>query len=110
MESLGIGKVEVPDWSGIVQGRSSIPFRKIAAEKGHRAAFMMFDINYVRTEVRKRIKGDAVKEAELFDVEVEWEAGGSAVWTFDRSVGWPIENGEVRDWKTEWIENFRGTA
>lgn len=106
---LDLGEVEVPDWSEDMAPRAFVPFRELKNRFGIRAAFMMHDIKYIRAKVRDRIVGDS-EPSKRYSVTPVWPDGETAVWEFDRTVGWPIEDGVKRDWRKEWKALFEGVA
>lgn len=107
---LDLGEVEIPDWSQVMNARSYIPFREVAHRRGDRAAFLLHDIAYVRSCVRRRRYGEAYEPSHLYRVQVSWPNGETATWEFDHTVGWPTEDGKARDWRGEWMQNFGGVA
>lgn len=108
-EVLDLGEVDVPDWSEGMKPRDYIPFRELMNTRGPRAAFMMHDIKHVRACIRKRRYGEA-DHPEGYRATLVWPNGETAVWEFDTTVGWPVENGVARNWRKEWTEMFEGVA
>lgn len=109
MSLLDLGEVALPSWRDELLSSQAIPFREVEAQHGVRAAFALQDINYVRTWIRKRLYGEH-ERAEAYAVTPTWVDGYSESWEFDKDIGWPTVNGEVRDWHREWMQNYGGVA
>lgn len=106
---LDFGEVILPDWKLELSSQQAVPFREVAAQHGVRAAYLLLDINYIRTWVRKRRYGES-GDPGMYRVVPTWPNGDTAEWIFDHTVGWPTEGGEVRDWQADWEQNFGGVA
>lgn len=63
------------------------------------------NLQYVRTQVRKFLYGriDDVKVR----VHVNLAGGEVQEWEFDRSVGFPLVDGERKNWYAEWLAKFQ---
>lgn len=107
---LDLGEVEIPQWKGYMSSQQAVPFREVEASQGPRVAYMLHDITHVRSWVRARRYGEADDPSKLYRVTVKWPSGETATWDFDHTVGWPIEDGVVRDWRAEWKQNYGGAA
>lgn len=107
---LDLGEVDIPLWRSYMGSQQAVPFREVEANQGPRAAYMLHDINYVRSWIRRRRYGEADKPSSIYRVLVKWPNGDEAIWEFDSSVGWPKEDGKERDWHGQWLENFGGVA
>ncbi|AHL18559.1 hypothetical protein ISF9_089 [Microbacterium phage vB_MoxS-ISF9] len=107
---LDLGEVEIPGWRSLMSSQQAVPFREVESRHGIRAAYIIHDINHVRSWIRRRRYGEADGPACVYRVLVKWPGGEEAVWEFDHTVGWPRENGQERDWHAEWMKNFGGVA
>lgn len=107
---LDLGEVDIPLWTSLMNGRNYIPFREVENAHGPRSAFMLHDINFVRTCIRKRRYGESSDPTKTYRIQVNWPNGETAEWEFDHTVAWPREDGEARDWRGEWMRNFGGAA
>lgn len=107
---LDLGEVHIPAWRSEMGSQQAVPFREVEARLGIRAAYSMHDISHVRSAVRRRRYGESDDDTTIYRVNVVWPDESEAVWEFDRTVGWPRENGEARDWHAEWLQNFGGVA
>lgn len=108
-EVLDIGEVNLPDWTESMKPREYIPFRELMNLHGPRVAFMMHDIKFVRSSIRKRRHGET-ESVGGYRVDLTWPNGETAIWQFDPTMGWPLEDGKPREWRKEWIEYFEGVA
>lgn len=106
---LDFGEVILPNWKLELSSQQAVPFREVEAEHGIRAAFMLHDINYIRTWVRKHRYGESGDYGQ-YRVEVVWPNGETAIWEFDQHVGWPVEDGKTRDWREEWVKFYGDVA
>lgn len=108
---LELGEVEIPDWSSEMSMRNYIAFRESEKNYGPRIAFMLHDIAFVRTWVRKQRYGEGDGPTVTYRAQVKWaKTGEAAVWEFDHTVGWPVEDGKRRDWRAEWKKYHGGAA
>lgn len=107
---LDLGEVEIPHWRGQLSSQQAVPFREIEARRGLRSAYLLHDINYVRTQIRRRRYGEAYGPSTHYKVTVTWPNKDTAVWMFDGAVGWPEEVGNSHDWHAEWMQNYGGVA
>jgi len=106
---LDFGEVVLPNWKLELSSQQAVPFREVESEHGTRAAFLIHDINFARTWIRKHRYGET-GEYSTYRIEAVWPNGETADWTFDQSVGWPLEDGKPRDWKSEWEKHYGGVA
>lgn len=108
---LDLGEVILPEWKDLMSSpRSYIPFREAENTKGYRSAFMLHDVAFVRSAVRRRRYGEAEGTYDWYRADVVWPNGETAVWTFDGTIGWPVEDGKAVDWKARWIHTFGGAS
>lgn len=107
--ALDLGEVILPRWSDYVSGSQENTFSRLESELGAKDAHAMHDLSYVRTRVRKRLEG-RTEAVDHCMVSVLWPTGEVEEWVFDRQVGWPVVNGEARDFKAEMMQRFGGTA
>lgn len=107
---LDLGEVEIPNWSEEMGARNYIPFREVEHSKGLRAAFIRHDVNFVRSYIRKMRYGEAFEPSKTYRIHVIWVDGETAIWEFDHTIGWPVEDGEPKAWHQEWLDNFEGVA
>lgn len=65
---------------------------------------VLYEVNYVRTWVRKQRYGEDTKNRpEFYDVQVTRLDGEVQAWRFASNIGWPIIDGEVLDWNAVWM-------
>ncbi|AWY05072.1 hypothetical protein SEA_PLATTE_93 [Microbacterium phage Platte] len=109
---LDLGEVVLPDWKDSMSSpRLYVPFREAESKGGARAAFLLHDIAFIRAAVRRRRYGESDEEKhDWYRAEVVWPNGETALWTFDGTVGWPLENGEPVAWRQRWRETFGGAS
>lgn len=108
---LDLGEVAIPDWKERMSSpRSYIPFREAESVGGPRAAFMLHDVAFVRSAIRRRRYGEADGEYDWYRAEVIWPNGETAFWTFDRTIGWPTEDGFRHGWRDRWLKTFEGAS
>lgn len=108
---LDLGEVLLPDWKESMSSpRLYIPFREAENNGGLRAAFVLHDVAFVRAAVRRRRYGEGEGEFDWYRADVVWPNGETSAWTFDGTVGWPVENGEPVAWRGRWIKTFGGAS
>lgn len=105
-ETLHLGQVEIPDWSLVYGSRQRASFSQFVKENGIRRAYLMSDIAFVRSTVMQMLYGESEAASE-YSIDVVWPNGEAATWTFDRAIGYPIEDGEIVDWKSAWLDAFK---
>lgn len=106
---LDLGEVVIPNWAESMKPRDYIPFRELMNAHGPRVAFMMHDIKFVRSSIRKRRYGE-IEPVKGYKVSPLWPNGETATWEFDLTIGWPTEDGRIRNWRKDWVELFEGVA
>lgn len=106
---LEMGEVEIPDWSAEMSVKNYIAFRESEHAHGPRIAFMLHDITFVRSWLRKRRYGEGFDPEKFYAVTVKWKSTGeTARWVFDHTVGWPVEDSVPKDWRAEWKKYHSG--